>query len=77
MTVSSASLRPAAPFAVGDRVVAARGIGLIRPRVPSGTAGVVAAYSPVGEVEVQFDNGRVELLRPDALLAAVECSASR
>jgi hypothetical protein len=31
--------------------------------------GIVAAYSPAGEVEVQFVNGRVELLKP-ALLAA-------
>lgn len=62
------SERPA--FAVGDRVVAARGIGIIRPRVPRGTVGVVAAYSPVGELEVQFVNGRVELLTPDAVTAA-------
>lgn len=58
------------PFAVGARVVAARGIGLLRPRVPQGTVGVVAAYSPVGEIEVQFVNGRVELLHASALTAA-------
>ena len=57
-------------FAVGDRVAAARGIGIIRPRVPRGTVGVVAARSHVGELEVQFANGRVELLTPDALTAA-------
>ena len=57
-------------FAVGDRVVAAAGIGLIRPRVPEGTPGVVAAFSPSGEMEVQFANGRVELLRPDSLAVA-------
>jgi hypothetical protein len=63
---------PAAPkpFPVGTRVVARRGIGLLRPRVPEGTAGVVAGYSPAGEVEVEFANGRVELLPPSWLTAA-------
>ena len=64
------SRRAGVSFTVGDRVVAARGIGLIRPRVPRGTVGIVAAFSPVGELEVQFSNGRVELLTPDALTAA-------
>jgi len=68
MRVTTSERRTA--FAVGDRVVAARGIGMIRPRVPRGTEGVVAAHSPVGELEVQFVNGRVELLTPDALTAA-------
>jgi hypothetical protein len=51
-------------------VVATEGIGLIRPRVPRGTVGVVAAYTPAGEIEVQFVNGRVELLKPGLLAAA-------
>lgn len=61
---------PAAPagFAVADRVRAARDIGAFRPRVPRGTVGMVMGFSPAGELEVEFANGRVELLAPDALL---------
>jgi hypothetical protein len=56
-------------FAVGDHVVAKDGIGLFRPRVPHGMSGVVAAFGPDGELEVQFANGRVELLDPHRLIA--------
>jgi hypothetical protein len=58
------------PFAVGDHVAAKEGIGLFRPRVPRGTLGVIAAFTPAGELEVQFANGRVELLDPHRLIAA-------
>lgn len=58
------------PFRLGDRVLAMHGIGLIRPRVPRGMPGVVAGFSPAGEIEVQFANGRVELVRPADLASA-------
>jgi hypothetical protein len=56
--------------AIGDRVVAANDIGVFRPRVPKGTLGTVAGVTEVGEAEVQFDNGRVELVRPERLSSA-------
>jgi hypothetical protein len=63
---------PCAPprFEVGDRVVAVTGIGAIRPRVPKGTLGLVVASTPVGELEIHFTNGRVELVAPARLAAA-------
>jgi hypothetical protein len=57
-------------FRVGDRVRAVRDIGIVRPRVPRGTVGVVMAFSPAGDIEVEFVNGRVELLPPAALAPA-------
>jgi hypothetical protein len=57
-------------FAVGDHVVVKDDIGLLRPRVPHGMSGVVAAFGPDGELEVQFANGRVELLDQHKLIAA-------
>jgi hypothetical protein len=57
---------------VADRVTAVDDIGLFRPRVPSGTSGTVAAVSRLGEVEVHFDNGRVELVRPDRVRTAAK-----
>jgi hypothetical protein len=55
---------------IGDRVVAINDIGVFRPRVPKGTFGTVAGLTEVGEAEVQFDNGRVELVRPERLSKA-------
>lgn len=62
-------------FSVGDCVVAIYAIGLFRPRVPRGTRGEVAGFSPVGEVEVLFANGRVELVRPTSLARCVEADS--
>jgi hypothetical protein len=58
-------------FSVGDCVVALYAVGLFRPRVARGTRGEVAGISPAGEVEVQFANGRVELMRPSSLAHCV------
>jgi hypothetical protein len=63
-------------FSVGDCVVAIYAIGLFRPRVPRGTRGDVAGLSPTGEVEVQFANGRVELVRPTSLAHCVAIDAN-
>ena len=52
---------------VGDRVTAVGDIGLFRPRVPQGTNGTIAGFTPAGEAEVLFDNNRVELVQPDRL----------
>jgi hypothetical protein len=57
-------------FAIGDPVVAKQPIGVLRARVPQGTRGVIAGVSPAGELEVQFANGRVELIAPDRVAAA-------
>jgi hypothetical protein len=64
---------PSAPprFEVGDRVIAVTGLGAVRPRVPKGTLGLVVASTPVGELEIHFTNGRVELVAP-AKLAPVQ-----
>jgi hypothetical protein len=62
-------------FSIGDCVVALYAIGLFRPRVPRGTQGEVAGLTQAGEVEVQFANGRVELVRPNSLAHCVESNA--
>lgn len=56
-----------ARFGTGDRVSAPERIGVFGTRVPAGTCGVVAGITVVGEMEVHFDNGRVELVTPDRL----------
>jgi hypothetical protein len=56
------------PFAPGTRVVAAVRIGgLLRPRVPAGSPGVVVAVAPGELLEVLFEGDRTELVRPDQL----------
>lgn len=57
----------ASPFAVGDCVVVMHDIGFIRARVPRGTEGSIAGFTPAGEAEVAFTNGRVELVPLDHL----------
>lgn len=46
-------------FDVGDRVVAADGVGgMFRPRVRRGERGIVVAREAAGELRVRFANGR-------------------
>jgi hypothetical protein len=64
-------------FSVGDCVVAVYAIGLFRTRVPRGTRGEVAGLTPAGELEVQFANGRVELVQANGLALCVPAGADR
>ena len=55
-------------FDIGDGVVTLYDIGLLRPRVPRGTAGIVAGRrADASELEIHFANGRVELVSPHTL----------
>ena len=48
-------------FDVGDRVVAAQGIGgMLRPRVRRGEHGIVVSRTLRGELAVRFANGPTE-----------------
>lgn len=57
----------AANVTPGDRVLVTERIGIIGTRVPARTCGVVVAITVLGEVEVHFDNGRVELVTTDRI----------
>ncbi len=66
-TVNSDAALDGRGFDIGDRVITLCPIGLLRPRVPRGATGIIAARSPTLELEVHFDNGRVELVQSHTL----------
>ena len=56
---SAPSPQPRAGLDVGDRVTAAQGVGgFLRPRVPVGTPGIIAARLPGGLLRVRFVTGQ-------------------